>query len=91
MTRNDSSNTMSDPSKLNWIGGVLPTMVNGAPCAAEAVVLDVGSSGSCNEVNTWKSMAEPTVLPVSIIHLVSNILANLMFLNELLPPLLDWK
>ena len=46
MTRNDSSKTMSDPSKLNLIVGVLPNMVKGAPCAAEAVVLEVGSSCS---------------------------------------------
>ena len=32
MTRNDSSKTMSDPSKLNLIVGVLPNMVKGAPC-----------------------------------------------------------
>ena len=91
MTRNDSSKTMSDPSKLNLIVGVLPYMVNGAPWAAEAVVLEVGSSCSFSKLKTRKSIAEPTVLPVSIIRIVSNVLANLIFLNELLPPLLDWK
>ena len=38
MAKNGSSNTVSDPSKLNLIIGVRPMKVRGTPCDAYAVV-----------------------------------------------------